>query len=359
MNNLTSSVRERPRRAYCPNGYVLRVVTTLGLVGVSLAIGGCSEVDSRPARNLPAANRVVYVSYVDTPEDGRGRADFERFEREVQLQQARTPVAVKLEFEQVAGEGETPILQLMDKVIRSQPAVIVASSHEVLEAAKARTQTIPVLFMSHADPVELGHVKGIAAPGVNRTGFTFYVPILGKALELLTQAYPHVHFVGIVADPSLLGSSGFLQELSAARSALGLRIDVFKAVNKGELAAALSSQDAAKMDAWYVPMGDLLWSDRDAALALMANTYKPVMYERSAHARQAGTLAYEARVPDPFGLWAAQLMLLLNGVAAGTIPVERPSAFELTVAVERPTSHRRFIPTKAILKRADTTVDVP
>lgn len=342
---------------YYPNGWGFTRQTALRVFAVAL-LGVNTACQPTAVGTLTAGQpvkRVVYVSAVDSPSDRRGQKDYERFCSAVLVRRGATPIPLSIEFAEVTEAGREPTLRVMRDVVASNPDAIVASSYEVLEIAKGLTETIPVLFMSHADPVELGHVQSIAAPGVYRTGFTFYVPILAKSLELLLEAYPHVHRVGIVVDPALLESAGFARELAQARHDLALRIDAFLAVSKDELARTLRRPDAQVIDAWYLPTTDVLWSDREATLALMEQTQKPVLYDRTALARKAGAMSYEAHVVDPFGLWAAQVLLILDGTDTRFIPIERPSSFELAVNVGGQ-DRARPTPAKSILKRADVIV---
>jgi len=333
----------------------------VGVCVAGLVLGatpGCGGTGDFAATAGGGQQRVVYVSYVDTPEDTRGQADFRKFRDALERRRGQNAMPLSIEFAEVAGDGPEPIVDLMRQVINSRPDALVASSYMVLEAAKRLTQSVPILFMSHADPVELGHVRSIAAPGVNRTGFTFYTPVLAKSLELLAEAYPHIKSIGIVADSALLDSPGFAQELEQARCSLELRITVFLAENQEQLAKQLRRGDAQLIDAWYVPTTDVIWNDLDATLVRMAESTKPVLYDRTALARKPGAMSYEARVPDPFSVWAAQLILILDGVDPRTIPIERPSTFELAVNIGR-ASRSPLTPSKSIVKRADLVIGNP
>ncbi len=348
-------------RLHYPNGHrsALRAIAGC-VIGVSIVgTTACHRVEGAQDQDAERIQRVVYVSYVDTAQDGRGQADFVKFKAAVERQQGIDPTALSIDFVEAVGMGTAPIMATMRAVVSSRPSVIVASSHVVLEAAKALTQSIPILFMSHSDPIELGHVQSIAAPGVNRTGFTFYAPITAKSLELLCKAYPSTKVVGFVVDPSILEQSGFAEEIRRAKEQLNIRIELFVAIDQAELARVLRSPKAQDIDAWYLPLSDVLWTDTEAAVKMMAETRKPVMYDRTVLARKTGGLSYEARVPDPFGIWAKQLVLILHGANPATIPVERPSSFELAINLDGVSRDRRLQPSKSILKRADVIFGTP
>src|SRR5690349_10205721 len=69
-------------------------------------------------------------------------------------------------------------------------------------AAKRATGTLPIVFSSAADPVGSGLVTSLARPGGNVTGLSsLNAELVGKRLELLTQAVPGVGQVAVLRLP--------------------------------------------------------------------------------------------------------------------------------------------------------------
>ena len=88
-------------------------------------------------------------------------------------------------------------------------------------AAKQATRTIPIVFASAADPVARGLVTSLARPGGNVTGLASRnAELVGKRLELLTQAVPGVGRVAVLWLPGgALGERTEKQMLTGAEIA--------------------------------------------------------------------------------------------------------------------------------------------
>jgi ABC-type uncharacterized transport system substrate-binding protein len=165
--------------------------------------------------------------------------------------------------------------------------------------------------------------------------------------------------VGAVVDAYLMGAKWFTDDVHLAEASLGLEVTMFAAGNVAALRRVLATAQAARMDAWYVPVSEITSDDPDQVIALMHALNKPIVYSRVSAVLKGGTIAYEARLEDPFGIWARQLRLILAGVSAASIPVEQPQSFEIAVNLDGSREHRALRPSKAILKRATRIVGAP
>jgi putative ABC transport system substrate-binding protein len=327
------------------------------IVVVSLVLAHDAADDEALAQQAPGSvPRAFYVSYVDDPDDQRGWKNYGRLKDALKALDPRGMARVELDFVQVVVGSGKPIGAVLDELVRASPAAIVATSDDVLQAAKAATQSIPILFMVYSDPVATGEVKSMAAPGVNRTGFTFHVRMLAKAIEILVDAYPASKRIGVLIDSLAERQRGYAGEVQAARRTLGVHIDVFVADDKAALASVLASRKAHSVDAWFVTAGAALWYDEDAVIGMMTKTAKPLLYDRIDFVREGAPMAYEARFLDPFRIWANQLLMIAEGVDVSTIPVERPSRFDFALNLAVIASNPALRPDKSIVRRANVLV---
>jgi len=95
------------------------------------------------------------------------------------------------------------IAALVAELVQMRVAVIVTVGAPATLAAKAATTTIPILFNSGADPVQLGFVASLNRPGGNLTGFNQFSAELGaKTVALLHRLVPSTPTIGVLGNPN-------------------------------------------------------------------------------------------------------------------------------------------------------------
>src|SRR6516225_1040578 len=110
---------------------------------------------------------------------------------------------VGIEYRYAHGKNDLlPIL--VAELVRRQVSVIVTlESTQGALAAKAATQTIPIVFMQAADPVRIGLVESFNRPGGNVTGINLmWAEVAGKRLESELSVFPKRKTIAYLRNPT-------------------------------------------------------------------------------------------------------------------------------------------------------------
>src|SRR5439155_17319094 len=139
--------------------------------------------------------------------------------------------SVRIEHRWADGQYDRLAAMAADLVHR-QVAVIVTNSPGML-AAKAATTTIPIVFTTSGDPVELGFVASLARPGRNITGVTqLNVEVAPKRLELMHELVPTATIMAVLLNPTYPSAETQSKGMQAAARTLGLQLHILRASNE-------------------------------------------------------------------------------------------------------------------------------
>jgi len=103
-------------------------------------------------------------------------------------------------------------------LVQMKVDIIVVAGPLAIRAAQRATRTIPIVFVTLADPVAAGFVASLARPGGNVTGLAYGVAVetIGKGLELLNEAVPKIRRVAVLSNPANPGTLLATKDVNAA-----------------------------------------------------------------------------------------------------------------------------------------------
>jgi putative tryptophan/tyrosine transport system substrate-binding protein len=255
-------------------------------------------------------------------------------------------------------EGQYDRLPVLAAELVHRPAaVIVASSLPSVFAAKAATSTIPIVFISAGDPVQLGIVASLNRPGGNITGVNFFaVEVASKRLELLIEVVPTVTVIGLLTNPNNPRTDVEIGQLQAAARTVGKQILVVKASGERDFDVAFETLVQERASAVLIPTEPLFFGWREQLVALAARHALPAMYDVREFTAAGGLLSYGFSLADTYHLVAGQVARILKGAKPADLPILRPTKFELVVNLRTAKTLGLTIP-ESFLLRADEVIE--
>src|SRR5262249_55742277 len=200
-------------------------------------------------------------------------------------------------------------------------------------AAKRATETIPIVFASGGDPVQLGLVSSFRRPGGNLTGLYFLLTeLVGKRLALMHELIPRAKRIAVLVNPTNAAEAEpTVRNASAAGRELGLDIQVFNARTSGEIEAAFPAIAGWRADALFVGP-DPSFSAQGTQLVPLAERHMlPASYFSRDLVEAGGLMSYGSDLADnqrQLGVYAGRI---LKGEKPGDLPVVQPTKYEWVV----------------------------
>lgn len=221
---------------------------------------------------------------------------------------------------------------LAAELVQARVAVITANFLPAALAAKAATQTIPVVFLTGSDPIKSGLVSSINRPSGNLTGIATMFTLLGtKNLELLHQLVPGTAATGVLANSTNPNMEHQLKDLQAASRALGQEVIVFPGSNEREIDASFADMRERKIRALVITADGFLISRQDQIVALAARYGLAAMYPLSQYVLAGGLMSYGANLRDAFRQAGIYVGRVLKGMKPEDLPVLLPTKVEFVI----------------------------
>ncbi|PWT87301.1 MAG: ABC transporter substrate-binding protein [Proteobacteria bacterium] len=292
-------------------------------------LGGASIWPFGAHAQQPAMPVVGYLDIYAPEPTGIFLAAFRKGLSEVGYVEGRN-VAIEYRY---ANSNNDRLPELASDLVRRGVAVIVAPfGTAAVRAAKRATTTIPIVFVTSADPVQDGLVDSFNRPGGNVTGLsTMSIELGGKRLGLLHELIPRPLRMVALINPNSAIAESLIRDAQAGASTIGWQVDVVYAGTNRDIDAAFASLEQKRAGAIFVSADQFLTSRR-VQIATLATHYRvPAIYSYRAFAEVGGLMSYGPNLPDQYRQLGVYAGRILKGEKPAEMSVVQPTKFELVI----------------------------
>jgi ABC-type uncharacterized transport system substrate-binding protein len=264
---------------------------------------------------------------------------------------------VAIEYRWARGEYDRlPVLA--GDLVRQSVTVMVATTTPALLAAKAATMTIPIVFLTGSDPVEVGLVASLNRPGGNMTGISNLTVETGaKQMELLHELVPAATLIALLVNPANpVLADALSRGLQTAARAIRQQILVVTASTESDLDTAFTTLVKRRVGALVVGNDPFFNSRPDQLVALAARHAMPAIYPYRELAVAGGLMSYGSNLADPYRLVGVYTGRILKGEKPADLPIQQSTKVEFVINLKTAKALGLTFPI-TLLGRADEVIE--
>jgi len=248
---------------------------------------------------------------------------------------------------------------LAAELVRGRVDVVVAAggSNAGL-AAKAATNTIPIVVLIGGDPVELGLAASLSRPGGNVTGVAqLVIAAEQKRLELLHELMPAAKTIAYLVNPAGPNAEKQTRDAVSEEQALGVKLSILRASSDRDFAAAFATIVQDRIGALVVGADPFFFMQRDQLVALSIRHAVPTMYFFREFAAAGGLISYGTRLVDGYHQLGVYTGKVLKGAKPADLPIAQQSEkIELVINLKTAKALGFTVPL-SLLTRADELIE--
>jgi ABC-type uncharacterized transport system substrate-binding protein len=223
--------------------------------------------------------------------------------------------------------------ELAAELVQAKPDILVTGFGTLAaKAAKAASDSIPVVFTMVGDPVGAGLVVSLSRPGANVTGFSDLASEFAtKRLQLLQNLIPGQKLIAVLGNPDTPFTALALKQVEMAAAANHQPLAFFEARNLGEVSASIEAAIKSGAAGLMTLDDPLLLSARQQIVKLLADARLPAVYGLKEYVEANGLMSYSMDRLQMCRRAADYVDKILKGAAPADLPIEQPTKFELTI----------------------------
>jgi ABC-type uncharacterized transport system substrate-binding protein len=263
---------------------------------------------------------------------------------------------VAIEYRFAEGQDER-LPALAAELVRRQVTMLVATDKPSAVAAVAATTTIPIVFTSGLDPVQLGLVASLNRPGGNATGVSLFTTELGpKRLGLVRELLPKPGTIAFVVNANNTATPFQVHEMQAAAQSVAQPLLVISVGTEEQVDKAFATM--AERNVAAVLYGTTLFFQviRERLVALAARYRIPALYEWREFVTAGGLMSYSTDRNEAGREAGSYAGRILKGEKPADLPVVRSSRFELVINLKTAKTLGLEVP-PSLLARADEVIE--
>jgi putative tryptophan/tyrosine transport system substrate-binding protein len=214
-----------------------------------------------------------------------------------------------------------------------------------------------LVFLIGNDPVKLGLVASLNAPGGKVTGVSFLINALeAKKLEVMHQLVPAASTIGVLLNPRNPLVDTQLKDAQQAAVALGIKVIPLNAGSEADIEAAFAALVEQRAGALLVTADPALTSWRDRMIALAARDAIPAIYHLREFTDAGGLISYGTSLSDGYRQVGLYVGRILKGTKPADLPVQQPTKFEMVINMKTAKALRLDVPAR-LLAIADEVIE--
>jgi putative ABC transport system substrate-binding protein len=320
-------------------------------------LGGAASAWPLVARaQQPRRMRRIGVLTPFPADDAEGHARLTAFTQA--LQQSGWTVGQNVRIDYRWGPGNPATMRKhATELVALEPDIILALTTAAVGPLLEASRTVPIVFVTVADPVGAGFVETLARPGGNATGFTPYeYSISGKWLELLKEIAPRVTRAAVLRDTSIAVGPAQFGAVQAVAPSLGVELRPVDVRDAGEIERALAAFAQGSNGGMVVIGSPSAAIHRGLITALAAKHRLPAVYNTRLFTDAGGLISYGPDFLEQHRRAAGYVDRILKGEKPADLPVQAPTKYELVINLKTAKALGLEIPS-SVLARADEVIE--
>ena len=318
-------------------------------------VGGAAATWPLVARAQQSMPVIGYLSGWSSGDAPEYLSYFRRGLAEVGYAEGRNVV---IEYRFAGGHFEQVPELAADLVRRQVNVIAIPNTTQSAVAAKAATQTIPIVFSLGSNPVEVGLVQSLNHPGGNVTGLTaLQTAVTAKRLEFMHELMPaRTKIAFLVNSANRTLAQADVKEAQDTARVLGVNLLNLDAGNQNEIDAAFATLVREQADALLTNSESLFMVHSDQLAELTARYRVPALYAYRENAMAGGLMSYGANFLTAARELGVYVGRVLKGDKPADLPVQQATKIELVINMKAAKALGIDIPL-SLLGRADEVIE--